>query len=186
VGRRGRQRDKNKKGQMVCKPGSVRPLAGDGTAIPLGRNSRCASRDQPGRRSGNSPGTERTCRPYSVLLPVGFTLPPPLPETRCALTAPFHPYPGAHRAKSRAVCFLWHFPWGRPRRPLAGTVFPWSPDFPPAPERQRPSAPTGDFTRAHVAPPFRCGLVAFAPASSIQELTSPPVRTPWPVLHHGR
>jgi hypothetical protein len=31
-----------------------------------------------------------------------------------------------------AVYFLWHFPWGRPRRPLAGTVFPWSPDFPPA------------------------------------------------------
>ena len=29
-----------------------------------------------------------------------------------------------------AVCFLWHFPWGRPRRPLAGTVSPWSPDFP--------------------------------------------------------
>ncbi len=29
-----------------------------------------------------------------------------------------------------AVCFLWHFPWGHPRRPLAGTVFPWSPDFP--------------------------------------------------------
>ena len=30
--------------------------------------------------------------PYSVLLPVGFTLPPPLPEARCALAAPFHPY----------------------------------------------------------------------------------------------
>ena len=30
-----------------------------------------------------------------------------------------------------AVCFLWHFPWGRPRRALPGTVFPWSPDFPP-------------------------------------------------------
>ena len=29
-----------------------------------------------------------------------------------------------------AVCFLWHFPWGRPRRPLTGTVSPWSPDFP--------------------------------------------------------
>ena len=29
-----------------------------------------------------------------------------------------------------AVCFLWHFPWGCPRRPLAATVFPWSPDFP--------------------------------------------------------
>ena len=31
----------------------------------------------------------------------------------------------------RAVCFLWHFPWGRPRRALPGTVTPWSPDFPP-------------------------------------------------------
>jgi hypothetical protein len=32
-----------------------------------------------------------------------------------------------------AVCFLLHFPWGRPRRALPGTVFPWSPDFPPPP-----------------------------------------------------
>ena len=32
------------------------------------------------------------CRPYSVLLPVGFTVPPLLPGARCALTAPFHPY----------------------------------------------------------------------------------------------
>lgn len=30
-----------------------------------------------------------------------------------------------------AVCSLWHFPWGRPRRTLSGTVLPWSPDFPP-------------------------------------------------------
>src|SRR6516165_4282166 len=30
--------------------------------------------------------------PYLVLLRVGFTLPPPLPSERCALTAPFHPY----------------------------------------------------------------------------------------------
>jgi hypothetical protein len=30
--------------------------------------------------------------PYSVLLPVGFTMPPLLPVARCALTAPFHPY----------------------------------------------------------------------------------------------
>ncbi len=36
------------------------------------------------------------------------------------------------RAEARlAVCFLWHFPWGCPRRPLTGTVSPWSPDFPP-------------------------------------------------------
>ncbi len=29
-------------------------------------------------------------RPYSILLPVGFTMPPLLPDARCALTAPFH------------------------------------------------------------------------------------------------
>src|SRR5690606_21143753 len=28
-----------------------------------------------------------------------------------------------------AVCFLWHFPWGCPRRPLAGTVFPGARTF---------------------------------------------------------
>ena len=31
--------------------------------------------------------------PYSVLLPVGFTMPVPLPGPRWALTPPFHPYP---------------------------------------------------------------------------------------------
>src|SRR4051812_30118859 len=34
------------------------------------------------------------------------------------------------RRTGLAVCSLWHFPWGRPRRPLTGTVSPWSPDFP--------------------------------------------------------
>ena len=41
------------------------------------------------------------CRPYSVLLPVGFAMPAPLPEPRCALTAPFHPYPPALLAQLR-------------------------------------------------------------------------------------
>ena len=43
------------------------------------------------------------------------------------------------RERRRAVCSLWHFPWGRPRRTLSGTVFPWSPDFPPMLAHQRPS-----------------------------------------------
>ncbi len=30
--------------------------------------------------------------PYLALLPAGFSVPSPLPSTRCALTAPFHPY----------------------------------------------------------------------------------------------
>jgi hypothetical protein len=136
--------------QTACKPGSVRASpdlfrGSHGTTIPLGRASQRASRDQPGRRDGNVPAlacySERS-RPYSVLLPVGFTLPPPSPEARCAFTAPFHPFPPGV-ATRRAVCFLWHFPWGRPRRPLAGTVFPWSPDFPPSPGETGERRPSG-------------------------------------------
>ena len=80
-----------------------------------------------------SPGVNPACRPYLVLLPVGFTVPLPLPEARCALTAPFHPCRSFRDAARPAVCFLWHCPWGRPRRALPGTVSPWSPDFPPPP-----------------------------------------------------
>src|SRR5262245_55905208 len=45
------------------------------------------------------------CRPYSVLLPVGFAVPPPLPEARCALTAPFHPCRAdTQRARRSVLC----------------------------------------------------------------------------------
>ena len=123
--------------QTACKPGSVHPGEPGAMAIHLGRPSPDASRNLPGRRRGNAPRRRPACRPYSVLLPVGFTLPPPSPEARCALTAPFHPCP-PKPWRRRAVCFLWHFPWGRPRRALPGTVFPWSPDFPP-PAGARPA-----------------------------------------------
>ncbi len=69
-------------------------------------------------------------RPYSVLLPVGFAVPPALPPARCALTAPFHPYRGK-TLRTAAVCSLWHYPWVRTRRMLSGTACPRSPDFPP-------------------------------------------------------
>ena len=127
--------------QPACKPGSVRhrPLArtirdghSSGTMFAHGL-------EQPTRTAGltsprgvialaNSP----LRRPYSVLLPVGFTMPAPLPAPRCALTAPFHPYlPTQLSLRRRAVRSLWHFPWGRPRRTLSGTVCQGSPDFPP-------------------------------------------------------
>src|SRR5438270_10876967 len=64
-------------------------------AIPLGRSLPSASCDRPERRREGSPGISGflriACRSYLVLLPVGFSLPPPLPAARCALTAPFHP-----------------------------------------------------------------------------------------------
>jgi len=108
-----------------------------GMTIHLGRPLPDASCNQPGRRPGNRPEHRCSRHPYSVLLPVGFAVPPPLPDARCALTAPFHPYLDAN---VKAVCFLWHFPWGRPRRALPGTVSPWSPDFPPPPPRRSGAA----------------------------------------------
>jgi len=152
---------RQKRCQPACKPGSVRRACTRVMAIHLGRALPRASSNQPGRRSGNGPEGEPSCRPYSVLLPVGFAVPRLLPAARCALTAPFHPYP-ACKSETRfrvsriprlsgrfgggAVCFLWHFPWGRPRRTLSGTVFPWSPDFPPRARFER-SRPTRAGTR---------------------------------------
>ena len=77
--------------QTVCKPGSVPPRSGDGhssgtfVAERLARPTRAAAR-KPARH-----GSRRACRPYLVLLPVGFSLPSPSLAARCALTAPFHP-----------------------------------------------------------------------------------------------
>src|SRR5579862_894753 len=73
-----------------------------GMTIHLGRPLPDASRDRPGRRRGSAPcPLARTRHPYLVLLPVGFALPFPLPGTRCALTAPFHPYRGSAEAPRR-------------------------------------------------------------------------------------
>src|SRR5664279_2504346 len=59
------------------------------TIIPLGRTLLHGSSDLPG--SCDAPS--RHVVPYLVLLRVGFSLPPSLLTERCALTAPFHPYP---------------------------------------------------------------------------------------------
>ena len=45
--------------------------------------------------------------PYLTLLRVGFALPDALLRRRCALTAPFHPYPDV---AAGAVYFLWYWP----------------------------------------------------------------------------
>ena len=69
------------------------------------------------------------CRGRGALLPPRFTL----AGRRGAPCGP-------------AVCFLWHCPWGRPRRALPGTVPPWSPDLP---HRARsPARPSGLLNRA--------------------------------------
>ena len=64
--------------------------------------------------------------PYLVLLRVEFTLQPTVTSGPVRSYRTLSPLP--HK---EAVCFLWHFPSGRPGRTLSGAVFPWSPDFPP-------------------------------------------------------
>src|SRR5512132_2025392 len=113
--------------------------------IHLGRPLPDASRDRPGRRRGN---------PLAGLLsqdagvPSLFGLAPGGVYRAVAVAGDavrsyrtLSPLP-AGRSPS-AVCFLWHCPWGRPRRVLPGTVFPWSPDFPPPPPRERRRRPSG-------------------------------------------
>jgi hypothetical protein len=155
--------------QTACKPGSVPPGTAQGraetvAAIPLGRRLPGASCDRPGRRREGSPRAtaadrppamtpaaptwscsrwglpcRRRCRPRGALLPHHFTL-------------------AARPGKPRglAVCFLWHCPWGCPRRALPGTAPPWSPDFPP-------SAASGE------RPPGRLAQAMWAIASRLSK-----------------
>src|SRR5215510_10445856 len=68
---------------------------GHSSGTPLARRleqpTRAAAGIEPGTLRAQAASVPR--RPYSVLLPVGFAVPPPSPEARCALTAPFHPCP---------------------------------------------------------------------------------------------
>jgi len=67
--------------KSTCKPGSVENSHSSGTIVTNRLKQPTRIRREP-----------RHADSYSVLLQVGFTLPPLLPVTRCALTAPFHPY----------------------------------------------------------------------------------------------
>src|ERR1700728_3418326 len=87
------------------------------TAIPLGRRLPGTSSDLPGRPDLDiDPETLRTFvrrasrRPYSVLLPVGFAVPPALPPARCALTTPFHPYRAPPESGARRSVLCGTFP----------------------------------------------------------------------------
>jgi hypothetical protein len=131
--------------QTACKPGSVPPAAAKRRAlaiIPLDRPSRDGSRDLPGPLGPTTalPSLRRAHGPYSVLLLAGLAMPSLLPGTRWALTPPFHPSPPSPRL-GREVCFLWRYPWGRPRRALPAAMSSWSPDFPrpPCGSRDRPA-----------------------------------------------
>ena len=85
--------EKGKTDQSACKPGSVQRSGDRAATIPLGRRSHGASSNPPERLARRQAGGKPPRRSYSVLLPVGFTMPLPLPVARWALTPPFHPDP---------------------------------------------------------------------------------------------
>ena len=79
--------------RVLYGPGALRRR--NVAAIHLGRTLPSASCNLPGWLGRKTPGSELPRHPYSVLLPVGFAVPFPLPATRWALTPPFHPCPAS-------------------------------------------------------------------------------------------
>ena len=107
----------------MCGHSSRRRIAADAHQRPTRRFRRLTACDTAGpawARSGRC-ATQAWLRlrfpPYLVLLRVGFTLPPALRTERCALTAPFHPYPGADAASCFRVALL------RKKRGSRGGIF---------------------------------------------------------------
>ena len=117
------QHKNSQKIEPACKPGSV--VNSHSSRACVAAHLKRPTREQRG---------PRLMLPYLVLLRVGFALPPALPQARCALTAPFHPYRRRCRlggifsvalsVGSRLPGVTWHFAL-------------WSPDFPLCPKAQR-------------------------------------------------
>ena len=84
------------------------------TVIPLGATSPLRSSNLPGPDAG------RVMRSLFGLAPGGVCRAGLLPDSRCALTAPFHPYL-PDRSDIGGI-FLLHFPSARAAQALPGTV----------------------------------------------------------------
>ena len=139
--RRFSRRTPHRRYQPACKPGSVGHHLARArryvTAIPLGWRLRATSSNLPGRRNltpvlrrfrfREQPAHAvpiRSCSRWG--LPCRFRC-----RTRGALLPHLFTLAAGFLSELGAVRFLWHFPWGRPRRTLSGTACRWSPDFPP-------------------------------------------------------
>jgi len=139
-------------------------------AIHLGRSSPNASRDRPERRRGRL-ARRRRPRPMPPAAPTWSCSRWGLPcRRRCrrrGALLPHHFTLAARYLEGSGLggVFLWHFPWGRPRRALPGTVPPWSPDFPPSAGSTRRRAairPSGWEDLGRCAAPVKRGCQTVA------------------------
>ena len=120
-------------GRNAAKRGGSRPISRvlSRTTIHLGRPSPCASSDLPGSPCGPQERARRPARfPIWSCSRWGLPCRRMLPPARCALTAPFHPYPH-HIAVAAGGLLSVALSVGS--RPPGVTWHPvhWSPDFPP-------------------------------------------------------
>src|SRR5947199_6088212 len=152
--------------QTVCKPGSVPPL---GQALGRGwpfiwdvRYRTPRATDPSGGAEGPPGDASRGQRRLPLLLglapggvyPAAAVAGGAVRSYRTISPLP----PTVPKDNGLGGVFLWHFPWGRPRRALPGTVPPWSPDFPPSAERTRQRAairPSGWEDLGWRAPPVK-------------------------------
>ena len=124
--------------QTVCKPGSVHPANGAGWPFIWDVRRRTPRATDPGGGSETRLPAEAGVPPLFGFAPGGVYHAADVAAGAVRSYRTLSPLP----SRSRAVCFLWHFPWGRPRRALPGTVFPWSPDFPPPRKKHEGGHPT--------------------------------------------
>ncbi len=95
-------------------------------------SSRVLVAQEPHQRATRAQRTGHPCplagtRSYWLLLQVGFTVPSESPRTRCALTAPFHPY----RPSRTGGFFSVALSCESPRLAVSQHPALWSSDFPP-------------------------------------------------------
>jgi hypothetical protein len=133
-----------KKRQPACKPGSVGPEVSLGRG---GHSSGTAVADrlkQPTRAADwkkSWRSRERRAAPIRFCSWWGL---PCRPRYRVRGALLPHPFTLTAGLSPEAVYFLWHCPWGCPRRTLSGTTLPWSPDFPPRARRPGAAARPAD------------------------------------------
>ncbi len=123
----GERRSRRPIGRVLCRPFPSGDGHSSGTPVAgrLARPTRAACAEATRRN-----GTLRLAAPIRSCSRWGLPCRPRC-RGRGALLPPRFTLTGWRGEPSEpAVCFLWHYPWGRPRRVLPGTVPPWSPDLP--------------------------------------------------------